>query len=157
MTSDHVEVPHIDMDIVDDGTTRTFTFYEVDMHNIASPDTSDPGIEREIQAKGLTAPRITPADIEANIAGEHFHTPSDYTIGCGFNIGQFDAEKIKRHTICVLTLRNGFTVVGVNEGPVSAANFDAELGRKLARQKAIDQIWPLMGYELRTKLMGEQA
>ncbi len=40
---------------------------------------------------------------------------------------------------------------------MSAANFDAELGRKLARQKAIDQIWPLMGYELRTKLMGEQA
>lgn len=109
-------------------------------------------IEQEIQAKGLTAPRVTSADIEAAIIGEHYHSPSDYTIGCGHNIGTFDAEKIKRHTFCILTLNNGFTVVGVNEGPVSAANFDRELGRKMARQKAVDQIWPLMGYELRTRL-----
>jgi hypothetical protein len=109
-------------------------------------------IEQEIQAKGLTAPRITPADIEAEIAGEHYHSPSDYTIGCGYNVGEFDPAKIKRHTICILTLRNGFTVVGVNEGPVSASNFDAELGRKLAREKAVAQIWPLLGYELRSRL-----
>ena len=31
-------------------------------------------IEQEIQAKGLTAPRITPSDIEANIASEHYFT-----------------------------------------------------------------------------------
>jgi hypothetical protein len=113
---------------------------------------SDQKIEQEIQAKGLTAPRVTPDDIEANIVGEHYHSPSDYTIGCGFNIGHFDAEKIKRHTICILTLGNGYTVVGINTGPVSAANFDVELGRKLARQKAVDQIWPLLGYELASKL-----
>lgn len=109
-------------------------------------------IEQEIQAKGLTAPRITPADIEANIVGEHYHWPSDYTIGCGANIGTFDVEKIKRHTFCILTLKNGFTVVGVNEGPVSATNFDRDIGRKMARQKAVEQIWPLMGYELRSRL-----
>ena len=34
-------------------------------------------IEQEIQAKGLTAPRITPADIEANIASEHYFTAED--------------------------------------------------------------------------------
>ena len=33
---------------------------------------NDNQIEQEIQAKGLTAPRITPADIEANIASEHY-------------------------------------------------------------------------------------
>lgn len=118
---------------------------------------NDESIEQEIQAKGLTAPRICPEDIEANIAGEHYHSPSDYTIGCGFNIGHFDSEKIKRHTICILTLRNGFTVVGINEGPVSAANFDAELGRKIARQNAVQKILPLMGYELRSKLAGGNA
>ena len=30
---------------------------------------TDKTIEQEIQAKGLTAPRVTPADIEENIAG----------------------------------------------------------------------------------------
>ena len=55
-------------------------------------------------------------------------------------------------TICILITRNGTKVVGVNEGPVSPENFDAELGRKYARQKAIDQLWPMLGYELRTKL-----
>lgn len=120
---------------------------------------TDAQIEAEIQAKGLTAPRITPADIEANIASEHI-----------FNAGMADvAQKIldwtitdeearqprsplDMVTICVLVLRNGHRIVGVNEGPVSAANFDAELGRKLARQKAVDQIWPLMGYELKERL-----
>jgi len=109
-------------------------------------------IEQEIQAKGLTAPRVTPADIEANIVGENYHSPSDYTLGCGLNVGKYDPEKIKRHTFCILTLCNGFTVVGVNEGPVSAENFDAELGRKLARAKAVVQIWPLMGYALKERL-----
>lgn len=113
---------------------------------------TDQTIEQEIQAKGLTAPRVTPDDIEENISGEFYTSPSEYDIGCGFCVGEFDREKIKRHTICILTLRNGFTVVGINEGPVSAANFDAELGRKLARQNAIGKVWPLMGYELRSKL-----
>lgn len=113
---------------------------------------TDQAIEKEIQAKGLTAARVTLDDVEANIVGEHFHHPTGYDWGCGTHVGTSDIDKIKRHTVCILTLRNGFTVVGINEGPVSAANFDQELGRKLARQKAVDQIWPLMGYELRSKL-----
>lgn len=113
---------------------------------------NDTAIEQEIQAKGLTAPRVTPADIEANIVGEFIFSPSDYNLGCGFCVGEFDREKIKRHTVCVLTLANGFTVVGINEGPVSAANFDVDLGRRLARQNAVNQIWPLMGYALRSSL-----
>ena len=38
---------------------------------------NDQQIEQEIQAKGLTAPRVTPADIEANIASEHYFTAAD--------------------------------------------------------------------------------
>jgi len=38
------------------------------MHNVQSPRADDNAIEQEIVAKGLTAPRVTPADIEANIA-----------------------------------------------------------------------------------------
>ena len=39
----------------------------------------------------------------------------------------------------------------------SPENFDAEIGRKIARQNAIEKIWPLVGYELRTKLAGSKA
>ena len=35
---------------------------------------NDQTIEAQIQAKGKTAPRVTPADIEANIASEHYFT-----------------------------------------------------------------------------------
>jgi hypothetical protein len=44
------------------------------MNHIASPRTDDGAIEQEIQAKGKTAPRVTPDDIEANIASEHYFT-----------------------------------------------------------------------------------
>lgn len=32
------------------------------------------------------------------------------------------------------------------------ANFNAEIGRQIARENAVDKVWPLMGYELRSKL-----
>ncbi|MCY1362259.1 hypothetical protein D3C81_1894390 [compost metagenome] len=54
-------------------------------------------------------------------------------------------------TFCVLVLRNGFTVTG-ESACASPENFDAEIGRKIARQNAVAKIWPLMGYELRSKL-----
>lgn len=110
-------------------------------------------IENEIQAKGLTAPRVTPADIEANIASEHYFTAADAAFP-GDEIGASDAAAYKTLgllTFCVLVLRNGFTVTGVS-GVASPENFDAELGRKIARQKAISNLWPLMGYALKQRL-----
>ena len=53
----------------------------------------------------------------------------------------------------VLVLRNGFTVTG-EFACASPENFDAEIGQKIARQNAFQKIWPLLGYELRTKLHG---
>ena len=222
---------------------------------------NDQTIEQEIQAKGLTAPRITPADIEANIAAEYFFTAADATSGASMDqiakvahevnraycqalgdnsqpsyedapewqrasarmgvdlhtMGNFgpeashiswmkqkldegwkygpvkDPEK-KEHpcivpfdqlpveqqakdhlfrgvvhavsdafqgapvlpalgllTFCVLVLKNGFTVTG-ESACASPENFDAEIGRKIARQNAVQKIWPLMGYELKQRL-----
>ena len=115
---------------------------------------TDKAIEQEIQAKGLTAARVTPADIEANIASEHYFTAADGVIGESGH--DFDArhvaDPLKLVTICVLITRNGTKLVGANEGPVSPENFDADMGRRMAREKAIDQLWPMLGYELRTKL-----
>ena len=109
---------------------------------------NDKAIEQEIQAKGLTAPRITPADIEANIASEHYFTAAQGVIGNVDEDGDIP-ESLNLLTFCVLVLRNGFTVTG-ESACASPENFNAEIGRKIARQNAVAKIWPLMGYELRS-------
>lgn len=130
----------------------------------------DHAIEQEIQAKGLTAPRITPADVEANIASEHYFTADDGALSArlrdlveaGADASGFYGElleppaELKLLTFCVLVLRNGFTVTG-ESACASPENFDAELGRKIARQNAIAKVWPLMGYELRSQLARAQG
>lgn len=109
--------------------------------------------EQAIVAAGANvAPRVTPERIAGLIAGEFYLRVSDYDLGCGYHVGTSDAEKLKQHTVCILTLRNGFTVVGINEGPVSPQNFDAELGRRYARENAMAKIWLLEGYLLRQRL-----
>jgi len=95
---------------------------------------SEESIEQEIQAKGLNAPRLTPAMIDAAIAKEQYHV--------------FEGSQL---TVCCLTLQNGFTVVG-ESACASPANFNAELGQKIAREKARDKIWALEGYLLKDRL-----
>ena len=121
--------------------------------------TTDETIEQEIQAKGLTAPRVTPADIEANIASAYYFTAADGVRGapCFYPNGQPtdclpSPATLRLLTFCVLVLKNGFTVTG-ESACASPENFDAEVGRKIARHNAVQKIWPLMGYELRTKLV----
>lgn len=114
---------------------------------------TDTAIEAEIQAKGLTAPRVTPNGIEANIASEHYFTARDGIFGAhpGFNPQPVVPQSLSLLTFCILVLRNGFTVTG-ESACASPENFDAELDRKIARQNAVQKIWPLMGYELKSRL-----
>ena len=121
----------------------------------------DNSIEKEIQSKGKTAARITPADIEANIASEHYFTARDGRRGAladGTYVGRekpqmddADLASLGLLTFCVLVLKNGFTVTG-ESACVSPENFDAEIGRKVARENAISKMWPLLGYALKDKL-----
>lgn len=113
---------------------------------------TDASIETEIQAKGLTAARITPADIDANIASEHYFTAGDGYIAV--NCNDTYPRSLDLLTFCVLILRNGFTVTG-ESACASPENFDAEIGKKIARANAVQKIWPLMGYELRSKLAAQ--
>ena len=126
--------------------------------------TTDESIEQEIQAKGLTAPRVTPADIEENIVSEHYFTAADGVIGAAASqsksentvmamvtFKECDAPSLGLLTFCVLVLRNGFTVTG-ESACASPENFDAEIGRKIARQNAVAKIWPLLGFSLKQKL-----
>ena len=125
------------------------------MHRIASPATDDNSIEAEIQSKGLNAPRITPKDIESIIASEHYFTAAQGVFGASMDIDgttpRLDGGSLELLTFCVLALRNGFTVTG-ESACASPENFDADIGRKIARQNAVNKIWPLLGYQLRETL-----
>ena len=115
---------------------------------------NDSTIEQEIQAKGLTAPRVTPQRIEEVIAGEYFFTAADGVTGEAWrrDASPFDvAAPLRLLTFCVLVLKNGFTVTG-ESACASPENFDAEFGRKIARANAVNKIWPLEGYLLRQRL-----
>lgn len=91
-------------------------------------------IEKEIQAKGLTAPRLNPKLIDDAIVSEQYHVFPGTTL-----------------TVCALTLRNGYIVTG-ESAAASPENFDAALGRKIARENARNKIWALEGYLLRERL-----
>jgi hypothetical protein len=95
---------------------------------------SEGSIEQEIKNKGLDAPRLTPEHIDAQILTEQFYV--------------FPGTSL---TVCALTLKNGFHVVG-ESAPASPENFDEAIGRKIARDHARNKIWSLEGYLLRTTL-----
>lgn len=104
----------------------------------------------------MNTPRITSEMIAANIVKEVYFTAADGILGASFDGKRLDQSVSTEHTlltICVLTLRNGFTVLG-KSACVSPENFDAEIGRSVAREDAFDQIWPLMGYALKSELAG---
>lgn len=110
----------------------------------------DQAIENEIQTKGLTAPRVTPQLIEEVIAEEYSFTAAAALKGTP---GE-SSKSLQLLTISVLVLRNGFTVTG-ESACASPENFDAELGRKIARKHATDKIWALEGYALKQRLASQ--
>lgn len=92
-----------------------------------------------------TAPRVALAEIESKIAAEYVLRADQAVAGGPVS----DALKVL--TLCIIVMRNGFTVVG-KSAPASPKNYNAELGAKFAREDAIRQLWPLEGYALREKL-----
>lgn len=94
-------------------------------------------LEQKIVDKGLTAPRITPAQVDAAIVRAQYYVFPGTTL-----------------TVCCLHLANGFTVTG-ESACASPENFDEEIGREIAFKQARDKIWALEGYALRTALMNK--
>ena len=99
---------------------------------------SDKDIESEIQAKGLTAPRVTRDDMIANIA--HAEIVKHVSI-----TGQV-------HRWAIITTKNGFAVTGKPSCAVSSENDDEAIGKHIALTNAENELWPLMGYALKEKL-----
>lgn len=90
-----------------------------------------PVTEKEIQAISV-APRVTKQDVEDFIVGENFVV-----------IGTL--------TLCVLTLANGSFVSG-ESACASPENYNQEIGQRLAKENAAKKVWPLLGFELRSKI-----
>jgi hypothetical protein len=115
----------------------------------------------DIQAKidaTATAPRVTPADLEAEIASEHYFTAAEGVAGeASLRLGVVVVGDtpppltLSLLTLCVLVLKNGIKLVG-ESACVSAENFDAEIGRRLAREDALRKLWPLLGFRLADKI-----
>lgn len=99
---------------------------------------TDSDIEQEIVAKGLTAPRVTPQDIEANIASIEYVTHVS------------KSGQVLRWA--VVTTQSGFSVAGKPSCAVSVENDNAEIGEKVALDNTREELWPLMGYALKEKL-----
>lgn len=103
---------------------------------------NDQQIEQEIQAKRLTTgPRVTPADIEACI--KHIEIVKHTSV----------SGQVLRWA--VITTANGFSVVGKHSCAASPENDNAELGEKLAEQYSRNELWPLLAFELKSKLAAE--
>ena len=121
---------------------------------------NDIEIESEIKNKGLTAPRVTPQRINDVIDGEYYFTAAQ---GVQAAFGEQDEltrltgahGELSLLTFCVLRLKNGFTVTG-ESACASPENFDAEIGRKIARENAINKVWMLEGYLLKQHLHEEK-
>lgn len=77
-----------------------------------------------------SAPRVTLEQVNAAIVDETYTVLPD-----------------GRTTVCQLTLDNGFTVEG-SSACVSKENFNAELGNKYSRERALNEVWKMLGFRL---------
>ena len=96
---------------------------------------------------------LTLTSPEAAIASEWYINAADGVPEDDFHPPVPSNHPLRQLTICVLVLKNGFTVTG-ESACVSPENFNAEIGRRVARENAIDKMWPLLGYALKIKLAG---
>lgn len=110
-----------------------------------------PVTDSELAAKAV-APRVSLADIEGSIAAEHYFTAAEGELGKRYahNEDEFGVpQDLELLMFCVLVLKNGFTVVG-KSACADPKNFNREIGERVARENAVREIWPLLGYELKS-------
>jgi hypothetical protein len=106
----------------------------------------DRELERELAAKAK-APRVTLQHLEDEIAATHTFNLGDALAALGHDV----PEDASLTTICAITTRLGFVLVGTS-ACVSKENYNADIGGRIAKQKAFDQLWPLEGYRLKAQL-----
>lgn len=103
----------------------------------------------------MSAPQVTPADVEATIASEHYFTATEALVGQTRGPEwQATPKVLDLLTFCVLVLKNGHTVSG-EAYCADPAKFNAETGRIEARKVAISKLWPMVIYAERERLPRE--
>ena len=91
--------------------------------------------------------KVTQAEIDASAKSDNRVTPRAIN----------EAIKATRYyyddllTIAVLELWNGFKLIG-QSACVDPANYNKELGERLAREDAVRQVWAFLGFEILCKL-----
>lgn len=76
---------------------------------------------------------LTKDDLKALVVKEYYHRIPDSTV-----------------TVCALTLKNGFVVVG-DSACIDPRKFDEEIGRQVAFDDAIEKVWELEGYRMKSE------
>lgn len=104
----------------------------------------------DYSASKSTHPRVSLSDMEGKIERAHYFTADKGVCGEEGTVS-FDGDPLRLLTICILVMRNGFTVIG-KSAPASPENFDPEKGKRFAYEDAIKHLWPLEGYALRERL-----
>lgn len=108
--------------------------------------------------------RVTLEAVNAAIISEHYFTARQgaraATLDEAVETGNapdafFLSDDLGLLTICVLRLWNGFTVLG-QSACADAVNYNKEIGRRLARADAVNKMWALMGYELKSRIARDQ-
>lgn len=104
-----------------------------------------------------SASQVTILDIEQNISSEWYINAADgVTPDMLHQPPVPSSHPLRLLTFCVLVLKNGFTVTG-ESACVSAANYDETIGRRVARENAIDKVWPLVVFALKQKIAENQS
>jgi hypothetical protein len=103
--------------------------------------------EEEIAAVSYS-PRVTAFDIESAIKEVHYFHPA---LALPDPNGTPHDHALWTTTFCAIELKSGYVAYGQST-PASAANFNEDIGRRLAYEKAFDQLWPLFGFALKQKL-----
>lgn len=110
-----------------------------------TPSEQDKALEAQILAKGLSAPRVMPEQIDDLVNQLSFHT---YVVP-GTTV-----------TVAAAIAPGNIVVALGKSGAASAANFDEVIGRNRAISRAKDaarnQLWELEGYRLKRNLLDLQ-
>jgi hypothetical protein len=122
--------------------TYRYSIEEMPMSSIKETDTAAKAVQ-----KGR---RVALSDIEAAIMARYEFTGAE-AVGALRAMFPPTIEALQTLSICILVMRNGFTVIG-KSAAADPANFNADLCRQFAYEDAIRQLWPLMGFALRDEL-----
>lgn len=101
----------------------------------------------------MTKPEMTNEQMDEMLSNRPHETVTNEKIEA--KIKDVDYVQKGVHTICYLTLQNGFTVTG-QSACAHPDNYNEALGRKIAFDNAFREIWSLEGYLLKEKLWNEE-